>query len=191
MNIYMSKYENMIIPAGKTVTMNMLIENSLAGCDTAPDAPCAKAPWGCKTKKDENPMNYASATVVSQDTSNQEKIRFLTSQLYDAYADAKLALQRKFGLEDDASPETNDEVVARITAGLFVINEKYKDKKGYASLSYFRWRDPKAVEDKVGYEAAKAPLKAAFRAADRTIRILDPEAGLKALQDFEAAQAPK
>lgn len=166
--------------------------NSLAVCDPQPATPdkC----WGVKIKKDENPMNtaYATATLVNEDTSNKDKIRFLRDQLYGAYEDAKTALQRQFGLIDDEAPETLADTVKRIQDGLFVIPEKYKDKNTYgASLNYIRWRDPKAVEDKIGYAAAKEPLKAAYQDAERTIRILTPEEGLKALQAFEAAQAPK
>jgi len=179
---------------GHIVTMQDLIEmNSFAVCEPAAATPCDKRIWGSKIKKDENPMNnaYATATLVTEDSGDKSKIRFLSGQLYEAYLNAKLALQRKFGLTDDEEPKTLTELVKRIQDGLFVIPEKYKEKPGYNTTLYLRWRDPAAVEDKAGYDAAKADLKKAYNDADRTIRILTPVEGLKALQDFEAAQAPK
>jgi len=69
--------------------------------------------------------------------------------------------------------------VKRIQAGLFVIPEKYKDREGYTSFSYLRFRDPKTVEDKVGFAAAKADLKKARTDAERSIAILSPAEGLR------------
>lgn len=133
---------------------------------------------------------YATATVVAQDTTEKDQRRYLRDELYSAYQTAKLALRRKFGLEDDEAPSSIQDAVKRIQDGLFVIPEKYK-KAGdsYASMSYLRWRDPKAVEDKVGYEAAKTPLKAAWTKAEREIRIFAPAQGLEAVIAFEAAAA--
>lgn len=165
--------------------------NSLVDCPPeACTAPTAKAFWGNK-KKDESPMNYASATVIAQDNTESKQRSFLTGQLYDAYETAKMALKRQFGLIDDETPETMPDLVKRIQDGLFVIPEKYKDAKVYGSLGSIRWRDPKKVEDKDGFAAAKVDLKKTFAEAQRIIMILTPAEGLKALQDFEAAQAVK
>lgn len=159
--------------------------------------PCApttpKKTWGCKIKKDENPMNsYASATLVTAaDTTLADERRFLRHELSDAFEKAKLTLKRQFGLEDDEAPMTLDETIKRIQDGLFVIPDKYKDQKTYGSLSYLRWRDPKAVEDKAGYKAARVTLDAEYSKAERIIKILTPQEGLQAVIDFEAAQTPK
>jgi hypothetical protein len=136
-------------------------------------------------------MNYASATVIAQDNTERDQRRLLNEHLYTAYSSAKTFLERKFGLKDDVEPQTITETVKRIQDGLFVIPEKYKDKITYGALSYIRWRDPKVVEDKDGFEAAKAELKKARTVAERIIAILSPAEGLKALQDFEAEQAAK
>lgn len=158
--------------------------------------PCApttpKKTWGCKIKKDENPMNsYASATLVTAaDTTLADERRFLRHELSDAFEKAKLTLKRQFGLEDDEAPMTLDETIKRIQDGLFVIPEKYKDQKTYGSLGYLRWRDPKAVEDKAGYKAARVTLDAEYSKAERIIKILTPQEGLQAVIDFEAAQTP-
>ena len=194
----------MPLPAGIVVTKQMLDKiqgmkasmvimddfNCLADCAQAPAAP-SKQGWPCKSKKDENPMNYAtaSATLVATDTTDKDQRRYLKDQLYYAYDKAKTALQRKFGLIDDEAPVTLADTIKRIQDGLFVIPEKYKDKGTYGSLSYLRWRDPKAIEDKVGYEAAKAPLKTAYTTVERQIVIFTPEKSLEALIAFEAAQA--
>ena len=133
---------------------------------------------------------YATATVVAHDTTEKDQRRYLREELYCAYQNAKLVLQRKFGLADDETPSSIEEAVKRIQDGLFVIPEKYKGKgASYASMTYIRWRDPKTVEDKAGYEAAKAPLKVAFTKAEREIRIFTPEKGLQSIIDFEAAAA--
>lgn len=165
-------------------------ECSLADCTQAPAKACKAWPCTASKKKDESPMNsYASATVIAQDTTERDQRHFLTGALYDAYTTAKTALKRKFGLIDDVEPLTVADVVKRIQDGLFVIPEKYKDTKTCGNIAYLRWRDPKVVEDKDGFEAAKLPLKKAYNDAERAIRILAPADGLKALQDFEAAQA--
>ena len=179
---------------GQTVTVDMLDiikQNSLADCTPTTATPCVNAPWPCKSKKDENPMNtaYATATLVSADTTEKDQRRYLLDELYRAYETAKLALQRKFGLADDEAPVSLMDTIKRIQDGLFVIPEKYKDKNTYGSLSYLRWRDPKTVEDKAGYEAAKAPLKAARTNTERQIKIFSPEKGLQSIIDFEAAAA--
>ncbi len=168
-----------------------VMSNCLADCATAPATPCTKDPWPCKSKKEEIPMNYASATVVSADTTEKDQRRYLINELYDSYQNAKLALKRKFGLTDDEAPANIVDAVKRIQDGLFVIPEKYKNNKdsSYASMSYLRWRDPKAVEDKIGFEAAKAPLKAAYTKTEREIKIFSPEKGLQSIIDFEAAAA--
>jgi len=162
-------------------------------CPALCSAPCKEPFWGPKNakKKDKSPMNYASATVIAQDNTERDQRRFLSEQLYTAYYTAKTALERKFGLIDDEAPKTLLDTVKRIQDGLFVIPEKYKDEKVYGGLGHLRWRDPKTVEDKDGFEAAKDELKKARNAVERTITILSPAEGLKALQDFEAANAPK
>ena len=162
---------------------------SFVDCPKVASAPTTKG-WG--NKKDTSPMNsYASATVISTESSDRDQRHYLIDRMYTIYYTAKTALQRKFGLMDDEAPVTLADTVKRIQDGQFVIPEKYGDKNTYGSLSYIRWRDPKAVEDKAGYEAAKADLKKAFTKVEDTIRILPPADGLKALQDFEAAQDKK
>lgn len=132
---------------------------------------------------------YATATMVSTDTTEKDQRRYLINELYDSFSNAKLALKRKFGLADDETPHTLADAVKRIQDGLFTIPEKYKDRDSFGLLSYLRWRDPKTVEDKVGYEAAKAPLKALLTKTEREIKIFSPEKGLQAIIDFEAAAA--
>lgn len=135
--------------------------------------------------------SYASATVIAQDTTEKDQRRYLIDALYTAYQSAKSALEVKFGITDENSPSTLSELVKRIQDGQFVLPEKYKDKPHYACTSYLRWRDPKTVEDKAGFDVAKAALKKARDAAERIITIKAPADGLTALEDFEAAQAPK
>jgi len=163
----------------------------LAVCEPAPAGPYLKQEWPCKSKKDKNPMStaYATAMMVSQDTTDKDQRRYLLSELYDAFSAAKLALKRKFGLADDETPQTIQDAIKRIQDGLFVLPEKYKNRDSYASLSYIRWRDPKIVEDQAGYEAAKLPLKAAYTKTEREIKIFSPEKGLQAIIDFETAAA--
>src|SRR6266576_887816 len=157
--------------------------NSFAVCDTAPATPCPQQGWPCKSKKDVNPMNYASATLVSQeDTTLRDQRRYLLSELNDSFDKAKTALKRKFGLADDATPTSIEDAVKRIQDGLFIIPKRYLEKgASYASMAYLRWRDPKTVEDQAGYDAAKAPLKAAYTKAQRELKIFSPEKGLQSV----------
>src|ERR1700759_5230422 len=117
----MSPQEYMATCYGVPVTViEQAYYSSLADCKEA-CKPCAAPeakplPW--KNKKDENPMNYASATVIAQDTTEKDQRRYLINELQDVYETAKIALKRKFGLPDDEAPTTLADTIKRIQDGL-------------------------------------------------------------------------
>lgn len=117
---------------------------------------------------------------------------YLNTRLGDIGRTKRDELKRQYGLMDDKAPATAAEFVDRIKKGLFVVTKQARfDEDGiYSAKDAFsnstRWRDPSVKEDKEGYKKAEAVLDKALTDTLDTIRILAPEAGLKALKDFEA-----
>lgn len=148
-----------------------------AGCKI--EAPC---------QKQETDMNYATTAVsIAADLSaaDKDQRRFLRSRLEDAFYDKKTALKKRFGLTGDERPQSFEDLLARIQAGKYVIEEKDAKKKSYDPLSWIVWRDPSIKEDQAGYDAAKAELRKAYDKAEEDIRILALTDGLAALRAFK------
>lgn len=138
-------------------------------------------------QQEECKMNYATTAVsVSADLDHTKSQRkFLSNSLYEAFTGKKYALKKKFGLTYDEAPRSFEELLARIQAGKYVIDDKDTKKKTYDPLAYIVWRDPSVKEDQDGYDAAKAELRKAYDKAEEDIRILAPEAGLASLRAFK------
>lgn len=118
---------------------------------------------------------------------------YLFDRVASAVSEKREDLRQTFGLKDDADPKTPKELVDRIMAGQIVLpeNADKPDVWDFVSvrsmLIQIRWRDPKKLEDKVGYEAAARKLKDASKATDDIIMTSDAPTGLKAFQEFQAA----
>lgn len=128
-------------------------------------------------------------TMITTNTIPAEKT-YLANRLDHSFYKARDAQPTKFGLTDDERPRTANELVARITAGTYIVNKDRGDSRAYDPMDNIRWRDPKVVEDKVGYAAAEKVLKLAYTAAKDQIIVKDIDTGLTALQAFETANLP-
>lgn len=150
-----------------------------------------------------NSLNYlATLPVCIQDQEQQENTMitnntipaektYLISRLDNSnYKVLNNILPTKFGLTDDDRPRTANDLVARITAGTYIVSKDNGDSRMYDPLDAIRWRDPKVVEDKAGYAAAEKVLKIAYTATKDQIIVKDIDTGLTALQAFETANLP-
>lgn len=104
--------------------------------------------------------------------------------------DEKLeALRKQFGLTDDTTPQSEQELVDRITSGKFILDENSKDLYQYSLGNIIRgitWRDPAIKKDQAGFDAAKKTLLAAYEQAEFAI-MTDPSKGADAVNTFAAA----
>jgi len=129
-----------------------------------------------------------NSTVSPTYSPEQESRDYLRNRLSAAYFSKDADLERAYGLRDDSSPETPQEVVDRILAGKYVINKK-EDGEYYSELlDYISWRDPAIKKDREGYDTAYKVLKAAHNKASDQVMVLSATEGLKALQEFEATE---
>jgi len=128
----------------------------------------------CKKKEGKNPM--------------EDKVYYLEGRINSIASEKIIALSNQFGINDDPDPRTPAELVARITAGKYILPDPAK-RKAYNALDGIRWRDPSVKEDMDGYNAAISALKVQKIAAKDIIMVKDPATdGLAALQAFEAWQ---
>jgi hypothetical protein len=132
-------------------------------------------------------LNVNSTTSPTY-SPEQESREYLRSRLLAAYFSKDADLERAYGLRDDSSPETPQEVVDRIIAGKYVINKKDEGDYYCELLDYIYWRDPAIKKDREGYDAAHKILKAAHNKASDQVMVLSAAEGLKALQEFEATE---
>ena len=153
-----------------------LVQMFIPSINTLGDCPVATPKQERKNK--ENNMSYI-------EENQREHLRARVYEIRDAKV---VTLKRAYGLEDDEAPSTPQELVDRIKAGTFVLNNQTKDE--YTNVCYatryIRWRDPAKVEDKEGYRKAKDVLWAAFQKAIDAVTILPVVDGLTAMQAFEA-----
>jgi hypothetical protein len=186
---------------GKTKLMANLMECMVSRAHThnytLPDYPNplepkqagrSKAP--CQ-KKEEDMNSYANVTAAMNisDTTEKDQRRHLQNRLYDIASSKKYALKKQFGLTNDDTPNTFEELLARIQGGKYVIDEKNAKRRDYnGGLGYVTWRDPAVKEDQAGYDAAKKELDAAQQKVSDDIAILPPADGLASLRAFEEAK---
>jgi hypothetical protein len=106
------------------------------------------------------------------------------------YADAVIdGYRAQYNLDDEKTPDTAADLVARITAGKYVFTSE-EDSKRHTwgnPIGYIQWRDPAKVKDEAGYEKAVKALKKDLGSALNQIIVLTPAQGLDALNAFETA----
>lgn len=152
-------------------------------CKTVPNS---KLEWYSKKKKEENPMNYASAGVaVSVDNPEKDQRRYMVRRIEDIYYEKKDALRSQFNI-DATLPQSPQELADMIKNGEFTIKGLGEEKKG----RYFYWTDAiefrKAPADKDGFDAAKAALKKFKQEQIDIVTIKSLDDGFNALKAMEA-----
>ena len=132
----------------------------------------------------------ATVNVAPAPTQEQETRDYFMHELKEAkYAISYTPLKRKFGLVQD-QPKDGRDLVKFIKDGLFTLeNDKWFEDscRWYGALGGIKFGDPKIVEDRAGFTAAKSDIEKAYIDAKRTIMATqDGDAQLKAVTDFEA-----
>lgn len=143
----------------------------------------------CVPKKRNSAMyDEFEMSISAGATETERQKHFLIQELDMANDRQDTKLRRQFGLVDEDGPDSFEDLLARITAGKYVISDENKVKATYGGpLRYIKWRDPAIKEDRKGFDAAQKILYSARQDAERTIRISDPKEGLAALKSFESA----
>lgn len=138
-------------------------------------------------------VEFGMSTVQQeQETENtmynldQLQLEHFSARLRHIKSEKHGELKRKFGLVDDESPRTPEEIVARITAGKFIILPEATYDSG-SRFARFQWRDPSLKEDRAGYEAADKDLDAAYDLAKDAV-FTAPADAAKVVQAFESAK---
>lgn len=122
-----------------------------------------------------------------EDTMDMTKLNHLSTRMSNAFYTKKEALRKAYGLVDDDMPNTAKDLIARITAGKYVVPEDRMNELAYSPLTFFTWRDPSVKKDEEGFKVAAENLRKARTAAEDIIVVMSDEATrLKALQDFES-----
>lgn len=140
----------------------------------------------CWAQQEKEKTMYSNANVQVTEIQASPEKDYLRREGEKTYREMDLTLERKFGLVNDDRPMTATDIVARIQAGKFILDAKYKDEYTYGAADYITWRDPAIKEDKDGYKAAEKLLKAAYRTAKDVIEVKTPAEGLDALVAFRS-----
>lgn len=158
--------------------------------DLSIDGPCKAAPCASVEAKetitqDINMRFYDDCD--DEDYEMTETKSYLASRLYNIRDQKTGDLQKAFGLCDDETPNTVNDLVARIKDGKFIMSKGYDGTEIiYDPIRCIKWRDPSVKEDKAGYAKARKALDVVYQDALDTVTVVtDEQARLKALKDFE------
>lgn len=171
-----------------------------APCTQPEPAVCTQAPAtpntfpikkvGCAKKKDSKMSRFyddeMDCYVESVQSDTEKSRQYLRGRVNEIYTNKYSTLQRQFGFRSDDAPRNFTDLLARLTAGKYVIPEDKKGRDTYDPLNWVEWRDPAIVRDDAGVKVAETALDKARTTAMDAIMIADPKDGLAAVQTFEA-----
>jgi hypothetical protein len=112
---------------------------------------------------------------------------YLLNRVRSIRADKESMLLTRYNIVDDPAPVSAEELVERITQGKYIITPKDPRRYDYSPFDRITWRDPAKVKDEAGHLKALEVLQAMKTKVKDAIWIGTPEDGLKAVQEFEAA----
>jgi len=148
---------------------------------------CAKTE---PVKKKENPM-YVDYVTNDKHTESA-KTNYLLQRASNVKYKIQEDLRIKFGLNDDETPHTAQELVDRITSGKYILpTEKEAELLNDRCWPYpsamagIKWRDPAVKEDRAGYKAAEKQLETAFDDVHDAVMIKSNDDALAAIKEFE------
>lgn len=137
-------------------------------------------------------VNVEAAPAATYNMEGRQR-NYLESRLYMIVEEKRNAARIQFGISDDKTPKSPQEIIDRIKAGNITISNRWESDvddedryRFYEPWSYLRWRNPNTVKDTAGFEAWDKKLVAAREKVFDVIQIASPADALKALQDFEA-----
>lgn len=140
-------------------------------------------------------VDYMYATQEEKEetamTENQMARERLTTRLRNVFHAKMQDARKTFFIDDDAMPTTGQEMIDRITSGMFVYDKDAEAKLtaeygySYGWSQFIKWRDPAKPEDQVGFKAFTKKLDEAYETAKDEIIVNDPVAGLATLNAFK------
>jgi hypothetical protein len=147
----------------------------------------AKYPWSKKKKAKAMYNDYDEfETPIQTRTDEQKKRDYLASRLDEIGFTKRNEARKAFHMDADA-PCTVQDLIDRIKAGTFTLDEKKaKEQSAYCLMYTIDWHDPATPADEAGYRAARDAFKKAKTETQDQIKIADPADGLKAIQALEA-----
>lgn len=199
---YETKMIGMNLDTGAVLKCNVVgneySENnfSLDCCTTLTPAavPCMNKETPCSKKK-ENTMEYDFDCEEYCSSTEQSQRRYLNHRLDQAAFQKRSEFDKTFCMNDDDPPASPKEMMERIAAGKFTIDQ-IKDDEGnllnkfphYTTASRaLNWRDPAKPADQKGYDAALNKMYAERTKTLDTISVMPPADGLAALRAFESS----
>lgn len=139
-------------------------------------------------------MCYTTAVQKKEEdamTENQMARERLTTRLRTVFHAKMQEARKTFFIDDDAMPTTGQEMIDRITSGMYVYDKDAETKLtaeygySYGWSQFIKWRDPAKPEDQVGFKAFTKKLDEAYETAKDEIIVNDPVAGLATLNAFK------
>lgn len=149
---------------------------------------CQQAP--ANEKKVNNMSRYYDEDLdcyvegVQSDTTRSQN--YFKMRMETIWSDQNDTLRTKFGLKDDPTPETAEDLVARIKAGKYILPEQSKKKYFYEPTRAITWRDPSVKEDQDGFDVAWKSFEAEFTKTKDTVMSGTPVDMAAAVQALEA-----
>jgi hypothetical protein len=125
-------------------------------------------------------------SVNTPDTLEVQQRKYLKNRAHDIYYEKQNEIERAYGMQDDLAPRTVEDLVERLTTGLYSIKENARDY--WCPIDQIRWKDPNKIADPKGATAAKKKLQSEFKLLGDTCMIAALENGVAAVQKFEAAK---
>lgn len=160
-------------------------------CEKVATAPTPKKPCPMGRKKKETKMRYDDeyndeyVEALPSKSDESQKRDYLENRVRYTQRSLQYDARKTYGLVDDESPNTLNDLVKRIQDGKYVIPEEYAKEILYNPISYIKWRDPDLKEDKDGYSAFIDRLNKEVTKTMDVVKIADPADGLKAIQALE------
>lgn len=130
-------------------------------------------------------VNVQEDTMNTHDNTEANARSHLRNNLASSYSKHDHDLLRHFGLMEDDSPDSPEEVIERIKNGKYVLRDK-KDRTSFSHwTSHIRWRDPSKEKDEAGYKAAFEKMSQAYKHAQQDV-LCDPlDKAKAAVRKFE------
>lgn len=138
-------------------------------------------------KPKECAMKQQANIAIQTSFGGEDQKRYLKERVFSISADKRGAAKQKFGLADDDAPCSFKELLARIQAGLYLVDEK-RDNQKYGMLHAVTWRDPAKARDYEGFGVWEDGNSAAEQKVMDDINILDGEVALASMRAYEAAE---
>ncbi len=171
------------------ISLNDLQSCAVTASSCPAPVPCNPTPIQGKASKRKAAMRLydeMNDRYVNVDANPEnEKRDYLRERASNTFYSISSDLEKKFGLRDDDRPATASDYIKRILDGMYVLDEKNKDKRDYDPSRYITWRNPAIKKDQTGFDAANDLLSKEKTKVEDTIAILDTKDALAAVQAFE------